>query len=136
MLIYESEHATAELTTESSASSYNIPVLRIRLKTTEEEQDLGPGDFLPSGLTARDLVRAVRPSLEGEAALAADRFLGNATPKPCLIDSDKYGEPTPFESVAEAQRTLRELFPAQITLRARGNEIVDQDGEVVGHLKN
>ncbi|MBI4560552.1 MAG: hypothetical protein HY724_00800 [Candidatus Rokubacteria bacterium] len=57
--IYTGPHGvTATLTTESSASHYGIPALRIEGPGVEDWPDFGPADVLGSGLTAAAIVRA------------------------------------------------------------------------------
>lgn len=60
VLVYRSEvqngSIRAWLTTEHSQSCYGLPVLLISCNGREDV--LGPGDLLPSGLLAVDLVRA------------------------------------------------------------------------------
>lgn len=57
ILIYRGPYGhTAILTTNSSASSYGVPVLRIEGKGLDDWPDLGPADALPSGHTAARLV--------------------------------------------------------------------------------
>lgn len=53
---------TAELTTESTVSHYGLPVLRMRGKSDRCEfpvgtPDMGPSDFLPTGIRAAEFVR-------------------------------------------------------------------------------
>lgn len=79
-LVYVSSHARAVLTTNHGASSYGIPVLVIG------REAFGPGDSLPSGLAAGELVRrflfkeSPGPGQWGprtpEALRAGARFLG------------------------------------------------------------
>ena len=73
-MVYRSLHATAWLTTDSSASSYGKPVLRCIVKG-QELVDYGPGDTLPSGLTARELVQKRLPELKGAKLAMAEAFL-------------------------------------------------------------
>lgn len=49
------------------------------------------------------------------------------------IDSDLYGDPTEFRSLAEAQAALRDLFDRPTTLTLRGGDVVNERGDVVGH---
>ena len=57
ILIYTGPHGhTATLTTYSPASSYGIPALRIEGPGFEDYPDVGPGEMLPSGITAHQLV--------------------------------------------------------------------------------
>jgi len=57
-LIYESQHAKAELTTEHPASSYGMGVLLVTRKDDNSQQAYGPADMLPSGVTAGQLVKS------------------------------------------------------------------------------
>jgi hypothetical protein len=48
--------AKAVLTTDSPASSYGIPALRITARGAEDWPDLSPAGLLPSGMTAAEFV--------------------------------------------------------------------------------
>jgi|GEM_PF-3876776 len=57
ILIYTGPNGhKATLTTDSPASSYGIPALRIEGPGFDDMPDFGPGGMLPSGITAHELV--------------------------------------------------------------------------------
>ncbi len=85
--IYRSERAAAVLTVASSVSSYGRGVLRLTTLVDGTSQDYGPGDTLPSGLTAAAIVEHYLAGGDGLAGFAppteageelALRFLGRA----------------------------------------------------------
>lgn len=118
--IYRSEHASAALTDESAQSSYGVPVLRMKLKSGEEE-DYGPHAALPSGVFALDLVTSYRDGADLAArgwggrwikskagASLAERFIRSAPPAPrSLADVLHEGATFPSSWLSpEANRAL------------------------------
>lgn len=74
--IYRDRNTIAELTNETSRSSYYQPVLRIRNRKTGESCEFGCGDFITESLGASEYVWELFDDLEGEAKDAALSFLG------------------------------------------------------------
>jgi hypothetical protein len=66
---------TATLTTDSPASHYGCPALRIEAEGMDDLPDLGPADVLPSGLTAAELVCRQADCLSEAGRKAAKKFL-------------------------------------------------------------
>jgi hypothetical protein len=73
-LIYSGPTGVKATLTDSSASHYGIPVLRVEGKGCENLPDYGPADILPSGLSGAALVVQVAGDFDAETREAAQNF--------------------------------------------------------------